>query len=158
MNGDKDLSLRWLIPEKIAASHLPSEEDLKEWKRLGINSIVNLLDGWHGKTVAKWERFYGFKVLHVEIEDMSVPTFDELLYIVRWIKSEIEAKRKIIVHCYAGIGRTGTILTAYLLLNGKSLNQALNMVKKIGSLPQSFSQLKMLESLEKMIIEGKVEL
>ena len=45
----------------------------------------------------------------------------------------------------SGIGRTGIILTAYLMYKGEAMHDALNMAFKIGSEPQTREQFDILE-------------
>jgi protein-tyrosine phosphatase len=54
-------------------------------------------------------------------------TLEELL---KKIRSELKRKRKIVVHCYAGIDRSPTIVTCYLIMNGMEKADAWRLVKK----------------------------
>ena len=98
----------WLIPEKLAKSSVPDYSDLIVWQAQGIGSIVNLMEERY-KEVAQKEMDAGFNVLHSPVSDFLAPSLDQLSKIVQWIESEIAAGRKVLVHCYAGIGRTGTV-------------------------------------------------
>jgi protein-tyrosine phosphatase len=134
----------WLIPEKIAKSSVPDYSDLILWKAEGINSIVNLLeDGYH--EIVQDEKEVGFNVLHSPISDFDAPTLDQLIEIVRWIDCEIDNSNTVLVHCYAGIGRTGTVLIAYLIHKGQEMKSAAEEVLKANAAPQSLAQKKVIE-------------
>lgn len=49
--------------------------------------------------------------------------------LMRDIHLEIKLKNKIVVHCNAGIDRSPTIVTCYLILNGMKKDKAWNLVK-----------------------------
>ncbi|KAA3642366.1 MAG: hypothetical protein DWQ07_25365 [Chloroflexi bacterium] len=55
----------------------------------------------------------GFKVIHLPIEDFDVPTLESLEQTLDAIELEALQGRNVVIHCFAGIGRTGT--TAALL-------------------------------------------
>jgi protein-tyrosine phosphatase len=134
----------WLIPEKLAKSYIPESADLLEWRRAGIQSVVNLLEEYYDD-IAQQELRHGFSVLHSPIPDMCAPPLDQLQMIVQWIDQEIGAGRKVLVHCFAGIGRTGVILAAYLMHTGMPLHDALRKILSVGSEPQTREQRVILE-------------
>ena len=137
-------AVSWLIPGQLAKSYIPGQSDLLEWHNAGIQSVVNLLETYY-EDVIKQELLQGFKVLHSPIPDMCAPSLDQLQRIVQWIDREICTGKNVLVHCFAGIGRTGTILTAYLMYKGDALDDALGRVLTVGSEPQTREQFDILE-------------
>jgi protein-tyrosine phosphatase len=133
-------SIRWLIGDRLGKSDLPSEDDLLQWKEMGIHSIVNLVGERWGTETAVVERKMGFRVLHERIPDFCPPSLAQLAGIISWIEDELKSGHTVVVHCLGGIGRTGTVLAAYLVNQGYSLEGALSEIAKIGSFPQTPEQ------------------
>jgi protein-tyrosine phosphatase len=85
------------------------------------------------KTGHNLRTFYlqeGFQVLYLPIPDFSVPTRDDLEQAVQHTMAYAQAGHNIVVHCSAGIGRTGLFM-AYLAkqLLGLSGEEALQWIR-----------------------------
>ena len=137
--------IMWLIPGKLAKAPMPDDEDLMRWKAEGITAVVNLLETSF-EDIVRDEKNAGFKVMHSSVNDFNAPTIEQLDEIVDWISAEIDAGGKVLVHCFAGIGRTGTVLIACMLNNGMGMSEAIEKVLSLGSSPQSDEQMAVLNN------------
>jgi predicted protein tyrosine phosphatase len=83
------------------------------------------------------------------IPDRGVPENQaEFLRSVEETASALEAGQKLLLHCNAGIGRTGTYAAAVLMRIGLSKDQAIAEVRRAGSHPETPKQLEFLSSLD----------
>jgi len=73
----------------------------------------------------------GFQVLYLPIPDFSVPTKDDLEQAVHQTIAYAQAGHHLVIHCSAGIGRTGLFM-AYLAKRclGLSGAEALQWVRR----------------------------
>ena len=60
-----------------------------------------------------------------------MPTPEELKEILDIIDAAIEAGKGVYVHCWAGIGRTGTVVAAYLIRHGMQPKEALGHLAEL---------------------------
>lgn len=61
---------------------------------------------------------------------MKVPGLDLALNIVQVISFTLSQKKKVAIHCHAGLGRTGLIIACYLVYSKMfSANEAINQVR-----------------------------
>jgi len=139
----------WLIPEKLAGSAIPTSfEEIKWVLDEGVKSIVTIReepldDDW----------IKNVNYLHVMSDDMGIPEFDDLTNAVDFIHQRLNEKEPVMVHCLAGLGRTGTILASYLVkYENMSADKAIEKVRKIrpGSI-QSYPQEEMIFRFEKSL-------
>ena len=139
----------WLIENKLAGSGIPTSIDEVQWvTKQGVKSIVTVreepLDDEWIKDV---------KYLHVMSNDMGVPEFNDLLAAVDFIHSRLTHDEPVLVHCLAGLGRTGTILASYLVkYQNMSADEAIQKVReeRPGSI-QSFPQEEIIFQFEKSL-------
>ncbi|MFT4554018.1 MAG: protein-tyrosine phosphatase, partial [Chlamydiales bacterium] len=58
---------------------------------------------------------------------MDIETFEES---IDFLHSEILAKRKVYIHCKAGVGRSASVVIAYLMkVKGMDYDEAFHLVK-----------------------------
>ncbi len=83
-----------------------------------------------GRNLREWYLHEGLQVLYLPIPDFSVPTKDDLEQAVQHTIAYAQAGHNIVVHCSAGIGRTG-LFTAYLAKRclGLSGGEALQWIR-----------------------------
>lgn len=142
---DKNITypLKW-ITESLAVGYAPrSNEHLQEIHTAGIQAIVNLCGECYDLHEA--EREAAFEVFYLAVVDEDVPTLKDLEKLINWMDFQLSLKRKILVHCRYGIGRTGTIVLAYLLHLGHDIKKARELMSHTPSWPSSRIQIELID-------------
>ena len=104
----------------------PLEADLGEIKAQGIRAIVTLTEEpLDRKIVAAC----GFEYLHLGVQDFMPPTLDQMKECIDFIDRMRALKKPVALHCYAGLGRTGTMLACYLVKEGLTAAAAIDEVR-----------------------------
>ena len=123
----------WLIPGRIAGGGHPArvgpERDvLHAMERLGYNAILTLTED--GLDPVLLEEF-GIRYLHLPIVNMEAPTIEQGDLAVAFLRGCVDDDMQAYVHCYAGYGRTGAILAAYLVATGTGPFAAIDQVRTV---------------------------
>ena len=133
-----EYQIRW-ITDGIAVSCAPrSHGDLEMIQKAGIEAIINLCAECYD--LHESEKRAGFDVLYLPIPDECAPQMAELEEAVSWLDTQVASGGKVLVHCRFGIGRTGTLVAAYLLCKGFSIRTALRKMKHTPAMPMSAEQ------------------
>ncbi|MBF0549711.1 MAG: dual specificity protein phosphatase family protein [Deltaproteobacteria bacterium] len=130
--------LDWVTDYLAVGSAPNSYQDLEDIRWQGIDAVMNLCAEFCD---LHWlESGEGFEVYYLPIHDEAVPDIDALNQALDWLDETISLGRKVLIHCRAGIGRTGTVVSAYLLGQGwdkKAINRKL---KTLRARPVNFTQ------------------
>ena len=141
----------WIIEEKLAGSAIPTSKEEIDWvKQEGVKSIVTIREE---PLEDEWIKDVNY--LHVHSNDMGIPEFSDLVNSVDFIHQRITNEEAVMVHCLAGLGRTGTILACYLIkYEDMTAGDAIEKVRqeRHGSI-QSFSQEEIIFRFEKFVRE-----
>jgi protein-tyrosine phosphatase len=71
----------------------------------------------------------GIAFLHEPIEDFGTPSVAQAQRLVRQIITALDQGKSVVVHCWAGLGRSGTIAACVLVARGLSAAGAVQMVR-----------------------------
>ncbi|MCB0108904.1 MAG: dual specificity protein phosphatase family protein [Caldilineaceae bacterium] len=129
----------WVVPGRFLAGEYPGAYRptgaylrLQAYLRAGISSFLDLTHPNDGLAPYAAILADAGKVLNVPtdyrrlpIPDMSVPSHAQMVAILDTIDAALAGGARIYVHCWGGIGRTGTVVGCYLVRHGLTGNAAL---------------------------------
>jgi cell division cycle 14 len=112
-NGD----MNWIVKGKLLAFAGPDDDGLPEFvafaKTHSIKGVVRLNEGEYEATSLEDAHI---EHLDLQVVDGSIPKLDQIREFMDFAESIIDAGRGgLAVHCRAGLGRTGTMIGAYLI-------------------------------------------
>ena len=121
------MNFSWVLVGEIAGAQGPaSQHDLFFLASQGVRAIVRM----ETQTVA------GGAVDLVDmfepVADFTAPEQAQIQRMVDFIDTQVtEEERPTVVTCYAGIGRTGTVLACYLIHRGFKAKEAVRRVREL---------------------------
>ena len=126
------MDISWIEPNILAASPLPSSEaDIRSLHSQGIRAIITLTErpitAQAGVTPELLSEL-DITPLHVSIDDFGAPDNQQVMDAMNFIEQMQAANKPVLIHCKVGQGRTGTLLHAYYLNKGWSLNDTREQV------------------------------
>jgi atypical dual specificity phosphatase len=135
----------WIDRPTLAALARPTAPEDFQWLRQqGIQLLISLSED---RPRRDWVEDAGLLVYHVPVEDMEAPTQEQFDRCVSAITRALDMHMPVAVHCDAGLGRTGTVLAAYLVSTGLTATAAIARVRKLR--PHSIETDEQVESVER---------
>ncbi len=118
----------WLIEDEIAGMAKPASSvyDFEFLREEGFEAIVSLSEIPLSEELV--EKF-GFTVKHIPIRDFEAPTLEQIGDFILFAKKVRGEGKKLVVHCDAGVGRTGSMLACYLVSKGYDAENAIKEVR-----------------------------
>jgi atypical dual specificity phosphatase len=147
----------WLKKGMLAGTPQPGiffdlDYDLEALRRVGVTVLVTLTET--EMDTGALSR-YDIRSLWSAIPDMAAPPVDQAISLCEQINDCLRQGEVVAVHCRAGLGRTGTVLAAYLVWEGNSAMDALELVRKVEPRwVQSEEQVNFLEEFAVTVANG----
>lgn len=141
--------LTWITNQLAAGCAPMSYDDLEIIKKEGVDAIVNLCGEF--SDLHEIEENAGFEVYFLPVPDECAPDMEEIEKALAWLDEAIYLKKKVLIHCRHGHGRTGTFISAYMLRRGFSLKNTERLLKKNRANPTNYSQWKLLKKYHKQV-------
>ena len=132
----------WAVEDKLLAGPYPGAKSLDEARQklnafldLGVTCFVDLTEEGEGPPLHPYAALLrkvaakrGIKVTHMRlpIRDVDVPTSWQMRIILLAIRLAIEAGEVVYVHCWGGVGRTGTVVGCVFVDAGLTADQAIH--------------------------------
>lgn len=141
---DDECHAWWAEPGRLLAGEYPGSSDpaqrdlkLALLADAGIDTIVDLTreDDRLEPYAEAWTKLGGTRGrrlvrLHRPIRDLDVTTPEGYDAILADIDAELAAGRGVYVHCWGGVGRTGTVIGCYYVSRGADPDGALAMIRE----------------------------
>ena len=123
----------WVIPDQLAAGAYPGKqgsgtinvipEVLEKLLESGVDVFINLTEdelGGGDDFLEKYDPFLpdNCMIERFPIVDVNIPKEDFMVKILDAIDVHLDDGRKPYIHCWGGIGRTGTVVGCWLIRHG----------------------------------------
>jgi protein-tyrosine phosphatase len=129
----------WVVPGRLLAGEYPAAREenrarrkLAAFRHAGIRCFVDLTEeGEYGlPPYAAIAAEGGAEHRRFPIPDLGVPTPSGMRSILDHIDTALERGKNVYVHCFGGIGRTGTVVGCYLVRHGTEPDEALASIAR----------------------------
>lgn len=132
----------WVQPGRLLAGEYPgapnsaaAREKLRGYLDAGITFFLDLTDLRDGlesyADVLRAEaaaRGLSVEYARKPIRDMGVPDADDMAHLLNTLDGALAAGHNVYVHCWGGIGRTGTVVGCHLVRHGMTGKAALAQI------------------------------
>lgn len=133
----------WVIPHQFLAGEYPistspvtARARLRAFLQDGFNTFIDLttpgeLEPYLPLLEKEASRLH--QTIHYQrfpIGNFGLPTPETMRQILDTLDAALAQNRKIYLHCWGGVGRTGTVVGCYLVRHGLSGEQALRQINE----------------------------
>lgn len=130
----------WIVPGRLAGCAEPGvsaaiDYDMDLLHNMGITHLITLTEKDLDQSALARN---GLCNIHLPIYDREAPSMAQTYMLVRRMQVLLDQGAVLAVHCRAGIGRTGTILAAWLIREGGL--SASNAISRLRSIYPSYVQ------------------
>lgn len=138
----------WVIPNQLLVGEIPIANNEIETKAkldhlidLNVSAVINLMEGdekdHSGNLFFNYQPYlneHGVITHQFPIKDMDIPSPVQMMRILKQIDFYVKQRKVVYLHCWGGLGRTGTVVGCYLLSNGlANANNVLDTIIKLKS-------------------------
>ena len=123
----------WVVENRFAAGAYPGKKGRRELERVpevveqlldaGLDRFVNLTQDYPGGTDGHLTHYDSDVEPHAEVDryairDVYIPTDEFMVEILDAIDDDLAGGHNVYVHCWGGVGRTGTVVGCWLIRHG----------------------------------------
>jgi len=152
----------WVEPRRFLAGEYPGarhEHDasakLVRLRDVGIRTFIDLTEaGEHGLEPYD-QHLSGWATHHRHsIPDLGVPSRERMVGILDAIDEHVAGRPAVYVHCWGGVGRTGTVVGCWLVRHGMTGDEALATIAAWREpTPDGHRRSPEMNSQEEMVLE-----
>jgi protein-tyrosine phosphatase len=123
----------WVEPGRLAAGEYPGHagDSLPRLEAAGVDFFIDLTQAREYGLRAYDARLEGREYRRFAVPDFGVPPVERMREILDTIDAAIAAARVVYVHCYAGVGRTGTVVGCWLVRHGSTAPDAIATIAEL---------------------------
>ncbi|MHA2363538.1 MAG: protein-tyrosine phosphatase family protein [Candidatus Hodarchaeales archaeon] len=122
----------WIIKNQLAGSNLPTSVDhIHRIAQSGIKRIISIASIDNVESLIQNSK-NDLDHLKLAFKDFGIPDKQQIKRFLNFAQDSHEKNEPLLIHCYAGCGRTGVLLVIYLMFfEGLNSISALQRIRKI---------------------------